>query len=129
MHVCLTTYFLSQDLSGREWLVIEELAELYSIDETLLPDQIAFRLFSRFASSEDLSSIISNKGMREVNGLFQSLKELGYYTISKNVNQSDPGVADFVVARINPRTPSLLREKMKGLGCKIERAWPEPLVV
>ena len=128
MRVCLPNT-LSQELSGREWLVFEELVGVYSINETLLPDQIAFRLFSKFASSEDLDGIISNKGIREVNGLFQTLKEFGYYSISKYVNQSDPGDADFVVARINPRTPSLLHEKMKGLGCKIGRAWPEPLVV
>ena len=76
MRVCLPIS-LSQELSGREWLVFEELVGVYSKNETLLLDQIAFRLFSKFASSEDLDGIISNKGIREVNGLFQTLKEFG----------------------------------------------------
>ena len=85
-------------LIGHEWELFETLTEVWLTDESLLPDQIAFELHTKYAKPG--YDLVKGKGLYEVNQLFLSLKEMGYYVISKDINHVDPACAEFVVADV-----------------------------
>ena len=93
---------------------------MWDKDEYLLPDQIAFELHSKYANPSYVpQELVGDKGCDQVNELFLHLSEMGYYLISKDINGGDPACSEFVVARLNPKTPSILYQRLKNATCDL----------
>ena len=116
---------LKIDIEGHEWEILEnELTKVWKEDESLLPDQIAFELHSKYANPAYVpQEVVGDKGRDEVNNLFLLLSEMGYYVISKDINEGDPACCEFVVARLNPKATSTLRNRLAHHGCELKRHW------
>jgi hypothetical protein len=63
--------------------------------------------------------LVGDKGRDQVNELFLHLSQMGYYLISKDINGGDPACSEFVVARLNPKTPSILYQRLKNANCDL----------
>mmetsp|Transcript_7304 Transcript_7304/g.18146 ORF Transcript_7304/g.18146 Transcript_7304/m.18146 type:complete len:984 (+) Transcript_7304:71-3022(+) len=120
---------LKMDIEGHEWQLLEQLTELWEKNESLLPDQIAFELHTKYANEAYVpQELVGNKGRDEVNDLFSLLNEMGYYIISKDINQGDPSCSEFVVARVRQGADSSLRHRLNDRGCEVRSYWPPAAV-
>ena len=117
---------LKIDIEGYEWKILEEdLVALWKEDESLLPDQIAFKLHTKYANAASVPpSVVENRGRDAVDSLFLLLAEMGYFVTAKDVNGGDPACAEFVVSRIKASTSSTLAERLNKNGCPLEVMWP-----
>ena len=115
---------LNINLEGYEWHFFEnDLVNLWKVDEALLPDQIAFKLYSKYSTGGASQESIKDKGRDEVNDLFLQLSEMGYYVISKTIGEIDRACCEFVVARLNPKSSSSLWRRANDHGCQLKQYW------
>ena len=83
------------DIEGHEWCLFKE--EL--LRGHMRPVQLAFELHTHLADPRFVSPAVAGHfNKTHVNSLFLALYDLGYRVVSKEINQGDPGCADFVVA-------------------------------
>lgn len=114
---------LKFDIEGHEWDFFSSvLPELWKFNEALLPGQISFELHTKWANPFFVpQDLVKDKGRDEVNDLFSQLKNMGYYVISKDINHGDAACSEFVVARLNAKATSTLRQRLFHHGCEFVR--------
>lgn len=111
---------LKFDIEGHEWDFFSSvLPELWKFNEDLLPGQISFELHTKWADPYFVpQDLVKDKGRDEVNELFSQLKNMGYYVISKDINHGDAACCEFVIARLNIKATSTLRQRLFHHGCE-----------
>ena len=113
---------LKMDIEGHEWKIFaNDLVDLWKADDSLLPDQIAFELHTKYAHPRFVPpELVKDKGRDAVNELFLLLNDMGYYVLSKNINRWAPSCCEFVIARLSPKSSSSLRNRANSHGCNVD---------